>query len=197
MCGRVSSVLIVVAVLIGVGVCAVTASAVRAGSSRRVFDTNAGVATSQARVPSAREQSAAPTMRNRVGTCRARVAARVLPTWARSGFTARKPRMPYLLGARGSIAAILWADPLLSPPPKDHNNKILWVSRLSTGTGTDLRIFARRVVGSTLIGPVIKRRVRGGPGPSIINLPTAGCYQVELRWSGHTDTLRLDYLGDR
>lgn len=130
------------------------------------------------------------------GTCVARVAARVLPAWARSGFTSPRPRMPYVLGANGSIAAILWADPLLSPPSSNHNNKILWVSRLSTGTGTDLHISARRIVGSTLVGPLIERRVRGGPGPSIINLPAAGCYQFRLRWSGHTDTLRLDYVAN-
>jgi len=30
----------------------------------------------------------------------------------------------------------------------------------------------------------VNRLVRGGPGPSIINLPTAGCWRLALRWAG-------------
>jgi hypothetical protein len=61
--------------------------------------------------------------------CRApaRVAPRLLPVWARDGFSDPKPRMPFRLGRAGKIGAILWADPLRSPPPKDHTTKILWV----------------------------------------------------------------------
>ena len=123
--------------------------------------------------------------------------ARSLPIWARAGFSDPEPRMPYVLGAHGSIAAILWADPLLSPPPKNHNNKILWVSRAPTQPGSDLRISAQRVENSRAVGHTVTRRVRGGPGPSIINLPTAGCYRLSLHWSGHADTLNLDYAPNR
>jgi hypothetical protein len=35
--------------------------------------------------------------------------------------------------------------------------------------------------------------VGGGPGPSIIDLPQAGCWHLALKWSGHTDTMRLTY----
>lgn len=45
----------------------------------------------------------------------------------------------------------------------------------------------------TAVGPVQRRTVGGGPGPSIIDMPTAGCWQFTLRWSGHTDTVDLPY----
>jgi len=101
--------------------------------------------------------------------------------------------MPYEIGAQGHIAALLWAYPLLAPPPTTHNNKILWVSEVST-SGAPLIISAQRMMGSDPIGQPARRTVAGGPGPSIINLPGAGCWRLELRWSGHHDTLDLDYL---
>ncbi|WP_432868853.1 hypothetical protein [Microbispora rosea] len=43
-------------------------------------------------------------------------------------------------------------------------------------------------------GPPVTREVPGGPGPSGVDLPEAGCWHVTLRWSGHVDTLRLRYV---
>jgi len=37
----------------------------------------------------------------------------------------------------------------------------------------------------------------GGPGPSIINLPVAGCWRFRLRWSGRTDTIDLRFVANR
>jgi hypothetical protein len=129
----------------------------------------------------------------RDAACSAHVTRGVLPSWARTGFSDPRPRMPYVLGARRSIVAILWADPLLSPPPRDHNNKILWVSRSTPVPGSDLRIVAQRMDGSTPVGPAARRTVMGGPGPSIINMPAAGCWRLRLTWSRHTDSLDVSY----
>jgi hypothetical protein len=96
-------------------------------------------------------------------------------------------------GVHGHIAALLWAYPLLAPPPTTHNNKILWVSAVST-SGAPLIISAQRMIGSNPIGYPTRRTVAGGPGPSIINLPVAGCWRLELRWSGRSDTMDLEYL---
>jgi hypothetical protein len=43
--------------------------------------------------------------------------------------------MPYVMGDRGDIVAILWADydPLHTPPQANINNKILWVSKMIPG----------------------------------------------------------------
>jgi hypothetical protein len=100
--------------------------------------------------------------------------------------------MPYVMGDRGDIVAILWADhdPLRTPPLANINNKILWVSKMIPGGPfTPLRIQA------TLDGTnqTVTRQVAGGPGPSIINLPAAGCWSLSLSWSGHQDHLSLRY----
>jgi hypothetical protein len=134
---------------------------------------------------------------SRSSACRASVIAGVLPGWARAGFSDPRPRMPYVLGRARKIAAILWADPLRSPPAKDHNNKILWVSRAPAVPGSALRISAQRMTGSTPVGAPATRDVMGSPGPSIINLPSAGCWRLTLRWSGRVDTLDLRYVAGR
>ena len=131
------------------------------------------------------------------GACKPRVVTGVLPVWARGGFSDPKPRMPHALSAGGKLAAILWVDPLLSPRAKNHSNKILWVARGATDPGSDLRIRAQRMNGATLVGSPVARKVMGGPGPSIINLPAPGCWRFTLRWSGQIDTLDFAYAANR
>jgi hypothetical protein len=104
---------------------------------------------------------------SRVSACASEVKSGVLPQWARGGFSDPMPRMPYELGRAGNIAALVWGFPLLSPPPRTHNNKILWVSRVATR-----------------------------PGSSIINLPASGCWRLTLHWSGRVDSLDLDYVAN-
>jgi hypothetical protein len=43
---------------------------------------------------------------------------------------------------------------------------------------------AARLVGSEV---AVEREVEGGPGPSIIDVPAAGCWRFELSWPGHAD----------
>ena len=97
--------------------------------------------------------------------------------------------MPYVLGDRGQIVAILWADhdPLVVPPAADRNNKILWVAR--AGSGGSLRIDAH-LLGA---GRSVTRTVDGGPGPSIIDLPEPGCWSLDLTWGRQHDHLQLEY----
>ncbi|WP_231930419.1 hypothetical protein [Micromonospora coriariae] len=126
--------------------------------------------------------------------CGARIETGSLPDWADAGFRG-DTRIPHVFGAQGDIVAVLFAHPLAQVRQDKSNNKILWVSRraptLSEATspkpleitatldGTDTRVI---------------REVAGGPGPSIIDMPRAGCWHLELRWSGHTDTMDLVYL---
>jgi hypothetical protein len=98
--------------------------------------------------------------------------------------------MPHVMGEAGNIVAILWADPLHSPSLPDRNNKILWVSRIPLATPDPL-VITGTLAGSTRTATV---SVPGGPGPSIINLPTPGCWILHLNWSGHTDELKLRYV---
>jgi hypothetical protein len=130
---------------------------------------------------------------SRVSACASQVKVGVLPTWARTGFSDPKPRMPYELGRGGNIAALVFGFPLLSPPSRTHNNKILWVSRVATHPGSNLRIAAQRMHGTQPVGTPVSRSVPGGPGPSIINLPASGCWRLTLRWSGRVDSIDLNY----
>ena len=128
-------------------------------------------------------------------SCASAVVYGSLPSWARSGVTPPSQAMPHVLGARGDIVAVLWAqhDPLVTPTPPGRANKILWVSKLPVSAGSSLEITARQLIGGTAVGAVQRRTVAGGPGPSAIDMPTAGCWQFTLRWSGHVDTVNLPY----
>ena len=145
------------------------------------------VLSSQGSSPSG--PTVAPTTATGDAGCVGQVPSRVLPSWARTGFSDPRPRMPYLLGDNGDIAAILFVQPLAAPPSAHYNNKILWVSRVATD-GSALRIHATLQDGS----PTVTREVVGGPGPSIVNLPTSGCWHLTLQWAGHTDSLDLAYV---
>jgi hypothetical protein len=125
--------------------------------------------------------------------CRAQVRQGVLPAWARAGFSDPRPRMPHVFGRAHEIVAIVFGYPLLAPPAKNRSNKILWVSRRRVRPLSDLRISAQRMAGRRAIGRPVARRVVGGPNPSIIDLPAAGCWRTTLRWSGRTDHMDLRY----
>ena len=115
--------------------------------------------------------------------------AKVLPTWARTGFTDPEPSMPYATSRDGKLIAIVFAQPLVSPALPDRSNKILWAaSPKSTGSGP-------LTVTGTLEGGTATTTVtvEGGPGPSIIDVPVAGCWHFDLTWGGDHDSIDLLY----
>jgi hypothetical protein len=97
-----------------------------------------------------------------------------------------------VLGDKGRIVAILFGD-LYSPPSEKSGNKILWAAMDPLKPLSDLKITARRVVDGHFTGRAVHRTVVGGPGPSGIDLPHAGCWKFDLRWSGRHDALELRY----
>jgi hypothetical protein len=147
----------------------------------------AGLARASTRPESAR--SPTPSAR----ACHSAVRHRVLPTWARTGFSNPRPRLPHVLGRSGAIAALVFGYPLHAPPLEDRGNKILWVSRRAVKPLSDLRIHAQLMRGHQRVGRPVVRVVVGGPGPSGINLPSPGCWRLTLQWSGRTDHLDLEY----
>ena len=131
----------------------------------------------------------APSTSTPRAVCRSDYTPATLPTWAQAGFTPPTQPMPYVTGDSGDIVAILWAehDPLQAPPAADRNNKILWVSRVGSG---DLHI--RATQGSS--DETVTRSVAGGPGPSIIDLPSPGCWSFDLTWGAQHDHIQLEYV---
>jgi hypothetical protein len=100
--------------------------------------------------------------------------------------------MAHVIGTQGNIVAILWArrDALHAPPLAGQANKILWVSRLALQSSAPLKI--RATLNGT--GRTAIQEVPGGPGPSYVNLPAAGCWTLDLSWSGHRDQVQLRYV---
>ncbi|MFD6265518.1 hypothetical protein ACFXA2_13790 [Micromonospora chalcea] len=125
--------------------------------------------------------------------CVFRVETGRLPDWADAGFTG-DTRVRHVFGTGGEIVAILFAYPLVHDRGDGANNKILWVARPEPGRSepaprTPLVITATR----DGTGAPVVREVDGGPGPSIVDLPAAGCWRLRLDWSGRTDTMDLVY----
>jgi hypothetical protein len=139
--------------------------------------------------PSAAQPSLAMVPGANSSDCAGQPPVSPLPVWARAGFTPPDTAMPHVLGAAGSIVAILWAnsDALHAPPLPDRANKILWVSRVGLGPMT----IRATLAGSTHTATV---DLPNGPGPSYVDMPAPGCWTLHLSWAGHTDELSLRYV---
>ncbi|MET8910123.1 hypothetical protein [Micromonospora sp. NPDC004551] len=149
----------------------------------------AGCTTAGGAVTPATPAAVAPT------GCAARVEAGRLPDWADAGFSG-DARAPHVFGAKGQILAVLFGQPLRVGRTEGPTNKILWVARPAATPSPDAGAPATLVITATLAGTTTRatREVAGGPGPSIVDLPQAGCWHLDLRWSGRTDTMDLVYL---
>jgi hypothetical protein len=129
--------------------------------------------------------------------CTAQVHQDPLPEWARTGFSG-DARAIYALSRSGQMVAVLFGYPLSQPPAQDRANKILWVSGPASATprdpgaapGSDDLVIDARLDGR---GEPVQRRIAGGPGPSIVDLPAPGCWRLALSWSGRTDIIDLAY----
>lgn len=139
----------------------------------------AGVATGLA-VTRTDDHTATPPV---ASACVGNLSTALLPVWARAGFTTAGLHTPHVLGRHSEIVAVLFAD-LRVRQPDGTKNKILWVARDGDGS---IHIRAQ-LEGST---QTVTRTVPDGP--SYVNMPTAGCWQLTLTWPGHHDTMALHY----
>lgn len=131
-----------------------------------------------------------PDSRHRSGTasiptCAASDTPRVLPAWAGVEFADPAEKMRYLSGERGQVVGVLFGDLRVHQPP-GTNNKILWIAR--DGGGAPLVISARlHGIDATVT------RTLENVGPSIVDMPRAGCWQFALTWPGNHDTVAVRY----
>ena len=111
------------------------------------------------------------------------------PTWA-----AGSPGGVYVLSAHGDVAGFLFARPLVAPArPNGPNNKILWIVRLAR-EGQPLSLDGHPLSGAGAVS--MSEPADSSPGeiyPSIVDVPTPGCWHFVLRWGGHTDEIDLLY----
>jgi hypothetical protein len=119
-----------------------------------------------------------------------------VPAWTGPAFSSSPgpPAWPYALSSRGTVVAIVFGYPLRAGNPTDRTNKILWIMRLRRH-GSPLAIEARPLHASA---PLIKHAwpADSSPGeiyPSYVNVPTAGCWRLTLRWARHIDWIDLRY----
>ena len=117
--------------------------------------------------------------------CAGSVTAAALPTWARSGFSAAGLHTPHVIGDHGQIVAVLFV-PLRVRQPAGTENKVLWVAKVGNGPLT----IRAQLQGTS---QTVTTELPDGPGPSYINMPAAGCWQMSLTWSGYHDTIGLQY----
>ncbi|HEY1485588.1 MAG TPA: hypothetical protein VGF84_05760 [Micromonosporaceae bacterium] len=120
------------------------------------------------------------------GPCEFKPTAGDLPTWARAGFTSRSGQT-FVTSAGGDMVGVLFGYPMREPRAAgDGKNKVLWVSRIPQTTGLTIEA---HLVGSTQdvdLGAVPL-------GPSYVDVPHAGCWRLDLRWSGRVDTVDIRY----
>jgi hypothetical protein len=100
----------------------------------------------------------------------------------------------YVLSAHGDVAGFLFAHPLVAPArPDGPNNKILWIVRLAR-EGQPLSLDGHPLSGAGAV--TMSQPADSSPGeiyPSIVDVPTPGCWHFVLRWAGHTDEIDLLY----
>ena len=116
------------------------------------------------------------------------------PSWAAA---ANPPRgIPSALTDDGSAIAYFFGDPLVSPPRAEGAaNKILWISRFPRNEHS-LKVVATRVDGAKTPEITVTQPADSSPGeiyPTIIDVPTPGCWLLSLSWGRHRDTLSVSY----
>jgi hypothetical protein len=102
--------------------------------------------------------------------------------------------VPFTMDQSQSVAGFVFGYPLRAGHPENPANKILWVVRLPRG-GSDLTVTAHPLGATT---PVVKvvQPADSGPGeiyPSVVDVPTAGCWVLNLAWGSHRAVLALAY----
>ncbi|RMB61462.1 hypothetical protein EAX62_02095 [Tessaracoccus antarcticus] len=98
--------------------------------------------------------------------------------------------MSHLVGTGRAIVAVPFGWPLRDPvnQPSDHANKILWIARTHAAP---LSIIATEQA----TGETVTKELPEGPGPSIVDMPRAGCWRFALHWGDQRDEIFIRYYG--
>ena len=114
-----------------------------------------------------------------------------LPTWARAGWNPPTQPVLHLVGTDQAIVAVPFGWPLRDPAhqPRDHANKVLWIAKAGGGP---LHIVATEQG----TGETVTKELPNGPGPSIVDMPRAGCWRFALSWGDQRDEMFIRYYGE-
>jgi hypothetical protein len=102
--------------------------------------------------------------------------------------------LPYTIADPATAAGFLFAYPLRAGNVSNPNNKILWVVGIPRG-GSDLHVTGHP---QNAITPTIDQSfpADSSPGeiyPSIVDVPTAGCWHFDLSWGKNKTSVDLVY----
>ncbi len=117
------------------------------------------------------------------------------PDWLTTAGDNNNPKgLPYFITSPATAAGFLFAYPLRAGNVSNPNNKILWVVGLPRD-GNPLRVEGHPLSTSS---PTIDQSFpdNSGPGeiyPSIVDVPTAGCWHFDLTWGPNKTTVDLVY----
>jgi len=114
------------------------------------------------------------------------------PAWAQGGWNVVKGQpwsVPWAIGSGGNAVAFVFAMHLVagsSPRVDGSNNKVLWVAK---GSAANFVVEAIPPGGT-------QAAVTVNGGPSIVDVPSAGCWKFQLTWGAAHDasTISLDVL---
>jgi hypothetical protein len=150
----------------------------------------AGGATPPASGPTADGVAAAPSGSTVPGGCGGTpIRVGPAPDWA-VGAVVMTGR--YVMSAEGNLIGVF--GQLRAGHPEDPANKVLWVVREPRG-GAPLRLTLRPAE-ATAPQVTVEQPANSWPGeiyPSIVDVPTPGCWQVVAEWNGNRATLDLLY----
>jgi hypothetical protein len=90
------------------------------------------------------------------------------------------------ISAQASRQRRLFGLPLREKPFEEKSNKVLWIAK--NGQGGPLLEALRNGDGAPT-----HREIPGGPGPSIVDLPT-GYWRLDLSWPGGEERIYPRYL---
>lgn len=116
------------------------------------------------------------------------------PAWLHSleGSSTYQEVVPYALSDPPTVAGFLYGYPLRAGHPTDRNNKILWLVELPPRAGS-LDVTAHLIDAASQTVRYSFAFLSSGDVPSIVDVAQAGCWQIDLAWSGHHASLDLLY----
>ena len=101
----------------------------------------------------------------------------------------------YVIGHPALAAGFLFGNPLRVGHPENPANRILWVVR-TPRQGSQL-VVDGHPLGATEPQVHLAQPANSSPGeiyPSIVDVPTAGCWQFDLRWAHSHAQVELNYI---
>jgi hypothetical protein len=115
------------------------------------------------------------------------------PGWTAAAWADSSPgfRIPYSLASGGAAAAFWFAPRLRAGHPDNPANKVLWIVRFPRN-GHPLEITARRAGNARVVR--LSEPADSSPGeiyPSYVDLPTPGCWRLQLAWGAHRATINV------